>query len=251
MSALIAIKLVEIMKECSYVQKLGKNSFHNYKYAMASDVLEKVNDSLSKHGIATIVIPEMIEFRDVTTAKGNLEHLATIKVTIRLIDSESGESLELIGLGSGQDAGDKAIMKAQTAALKYAWMMSLQISTGDDPEADTSTDESTAPATSKPTAKSSQNNNQSKPQSKNQAQAQSKPLNEAQIKRFYSISQGKTNKEIISMIMDDQVPNRRLDGKFNWNAVSRAEYDQLCHLFETDEWQEVYQEIMDKELLAG
>lgn len=45
------------------------------------------------------------------------------------------------GFGSGQDAGDKAIMKAQTAAIKYAYMMSLCIATGDDPEADSKTDE--------------------------------------------------------------------------------------------------------------
>ena len=32
-------------------------------------------------------------------------------------------------------------MKAQTAAIKYAYMMSLCIATGDDPEADSKTDE--------------------------------------------------------------------------------------------------------------
>ena len=32
-------------------------------------------------------------------------------------------------------------MKAQTAAIKYAFLLSFAISTGDDPEADTHTDE--------------------------------------------------------------------------------------------------------------
>ena len=45
---------------------------------------------------------------------------------------------------SGQDAGDKAVMKAQTAAIKYAYMLSLCIATGDDPEADSKTDENSA-----------------------------------------------------------------------------------------------------------
>ena len=62
-------------------------------------------------------------------------------VKISIIDSESGETVDLYGIGSGQDAGDKAVMKAQTAAIKYAYMMSLCIATGDDPEADTNTDE--------------------------------------------------------------------------------------------------------------
>ena len=61
---------------------------------------------------------------------------------ILLIDKDSGETVTLTGIGSGQDGGDKAVMKAQTAAIKYAYMLSLAISTGDDPEADGKTDES-------------------------------------------------------------------------------------------------------------
>ena len=61
---------------------------------------------------------------------------------ILLIDKDSGETVTLTGIGSGQDGGDKAVMKAQTAAIKYAYMLSLAISTGDDPEADSKTDES-------------------------------------------------------------------------------------------------------------
>ena len=62
---------------------------------------------------------------------------------VTLIDSESGESFAIKGLGSGQDAGDKALAKAQTMALKYCYMASLAIATGDDPEADSKTDEAT------------------------------------------------------------------------------------------------------------
>lgn len=60
---------------------------------------------------------------------------------IMLVDAESGESVTITGLGSGQDSGDKAVMKAQTAAIKYAYLLSMAISTGDDPEADGRTDE--------------------------------------------------------------------------------------------------------------
>ena len=134
---LIAAKLTKIMQACSYVQKTGYNDFHKYKYATAADVLEKANESMVQNNVASIVRPELIEFRDVQNARGATEHLATVKTTITLIDNDSGETLELIGMGSGQDSSDKAVMKAQTAALKYAWMMSLNISTGDDPEADT------------------------------------------------------------------------------------------------------------------
>ena len=146
-------KMVEVMKDCRYIAKNGTNSFHGYKYATSADVLEKVNASLTKNGIVSIATPSLLQMQDVTTAKGNIEHLAAVAISVDLIDCESGEKLTLKGLGSGQDAGDKALMKAQTAALKYCYLLSLAIATGDDPEADTSTDESNATPTSPSTIK--------------------------------------------------------------------------------------------------
>ncbi|STY91764.1 ERF superfamily [Megamonas hypermegale] len=140
----IAKKLVNIMIECGHIAKNGLNSYHQYKYATAEDVLLKVNSALTKNKIASVVIPEIASMVDVTNLKGNTEHLVTVNVQIKLIDSESGECVDLFGIGSGQDAGDKAVMKAQTAAIKYAYMMSLCIATGDDPEADTKTDENSS-----------------------------------------------------------------------------------------------------------
>ena len=142
-NAKIAKKLVAVMNECSHVAKNGINSFHNYKYATAEDVLQKVNESLTKNKLASIVSPTLESMADVTNLKGNTEHLATVTVQVHIIDSDSGESVDLFGIGSGQDGGDKAVMKAQTAAIKYAFMLSLCIATGDDPEADGKTDEAT------------------------------------------------------------------------------------------------------------
>ena len=136
----IAAKLVKIMADCAYVQKNGLNDFHHYRFATASDVLEKVNASLVKNNVASVVVSELTDMVDTTNQSGKIEHLATVKTSLTLIDCDSGESLTLIGLGSGADVGDKAIMKAQTASLKYAYLMSLAIATGDDPEADSQTD---------------------------------------------------------------------------------------------------------------
>ena len=142
----IAKKLVQVMADCAYIQKSGTNDFHRYKYATAADVLEKVNASLVKHGVAVTAQAELIDLREVTTAKGNIERLATVRTTLTLVDSDSGESMVCSGLGSGQDPGDKASMKACTASLKYAWLMTLAIATGDDPEADSSVDQRMAEA---------------------------------------------------------------------------------------------------------
>ena len=139
----IAKKFVEVMKDCSHVAKNGSNDFHRYKYATAADVLEKVNASLTKHGLASVVTPNILDTQQVSTAKGNVENLVTVEVVVTLIDPDSGETLTIKGLGSGQDAGDKAVAKAQTMAIKYAYLNSLAIATSDDPEADLHTDEIT------------------------------------------------------------------------------------------------------------
>ena len=140
----IAKKLVKVMSECSHVIKNGQNDYHNYKYATAEDVLQKVNASLTKYNIASIVSPTLESMLEVLNRNEKKEHLATVSVQVHLIDSDTGESVDLFGIGSGQDSGDKAVMKAQTAAIKYAFMLSLCIATGDDPEADTGTDEATS-----------------------------------------------------------------------------------------------------------
>lgn len=148
----LGAKLVLIMKDCSYIQKSGFNEYHRYKFASASDVFERINAALVKYNVCSIVNAELIDMINTTNQSKN-ERFATVKTTVTLIDVDSGESLTCVGLGSGADVGDKAVMKAQTASLKYAYMMTLAIATGDDPEADIETDRRNAPqaaATNKP-----------------------------------------------------------------------------------------------------
>lgn len=141
----ISKKFVEVMRDCSHVAKNGSNEFHKYKYATAADVLEKVNASLTKHGLASVVTPNILDSQQISTAKGTVENFVTVEVVVTLIDPDSGETLTIKGLGSGQDAGDKAVAKAQTMAIKYAYLNSLAIATSDDPEADQHTDEVSQP----------------------------------------------------------------------------------------------------------
>ena len=146
----ITSKLVKVMEEVSHVQKNGTNEYHKYQYATAANVLEKVNEALCKNKICSVAKASLISLEHVTNAKGNQEHLATVQMNIRLIDSESGEYIDIAGLGNGQDSGDKAVMKAETASIKYAYMMAFNISTGDDPEADIRTDQFMAETSNEP-----------------------------------------------------------------------------------------------------
>lgn len=80
------------------------------------------------YGIIWAAVPELISLTDVKTNKGNIEKPAAVQVNISLMDADSDESLCITGIGSGQDSGDKAVMKAETAAIKYAYLLSLAIS---------------------------------------------------------------------------------------------------------------------------
>jgi hypothetical protein len=132
----IAEKLRIASEKCRYVQKDGLNDFHKYKFASAANILGHVNEALALAG-AAIVDTDVVILGETGTGK---ERVVTAKVSITIRDTETEETATFRGIGSGQDAGDKAAMKATTAAQKYAWIVGLSIETGEDPEADDATD---------------------------------------------------------------------------------------------------------------
>lgn len=132
----LAAKLALAARASGYVQKDAANQFHRYKYASAAAILWHVNAALCEHGLAVVdTLPEIVSVEGV-----GKDRVVTARMTLVVADTESDERATFRGLGSGMDSGDKAVMKAQTAALKYAWMVAFSISTGDDPELEESTD---------------------------------------------------------------------------------------------------------------
>lgn len=133
----LAKKLLSVMTECAHIGKDGYNNFSKYPYVTAAKVNDVVNSALVNVGIATTSKAEIIELREVATKEGKAERLATVKVAITLHDTDSEETLEISGVGCGQDVGDKGIAKAQTMAVKYAWKSCLLIAdASDDPDSD-------------------------------------------------------------------------------------------------------------------
>lgn len=135
-------KLILAARACGYVQKDSANLFHKYRYASAANVLAHINEAICNAGLAVVdTLPEIVDREGV-----GKDRVVTARMTIVVADTESGERATFRGLGSGMDSGDKAVMKAVTAATKYAWLCAFSISTGDDPEADETTDRRTAGA---------------------------------------------------------------------------------------------------------
>lgn len=145
----IADKLKVAAASCAYVQKDGSNTHFRYRFVSAANVLGHVNDALAAAGLAVVgTLPQVV-----STEGSGKDRIVTVSMTVTVADTESPERASFVGLGSGMDTGDKAVMKAQTAALKYAWLGAFSISTGDDPEADAETDKRTTQAQKKPADK--------------------------------------------------------------------------------------------------
>jgi hypothetical protein len=129
----LSVKLLEVMKDITWVEKRGENTFHNYKYATESDLVEMVRGKLSSRGIRT-------RFNLVSTArvaKGDKGGFITdIEVDWSFVDSQTGEIETSRVPGSGEDKGDKGVYKALTGSEKYWLMKTFLIPTGDDPEND-------------------------------------------------------------------------------------------------------------------
>ena len=127
----IGTKITAVMDICRYMPKDAENTFQHYRYTTAAGMFARINEAMVSQGLFTQVELTLLDMRDVTNAKGNTEKHATVSAKILVTDSETGEQATFMGLGSGQDAGDKSVMKANTAALKYAYIGGLCIAMSD------------------------------------------------------------------------------------------------------------------------
>jgi ERF superfamily len=132
----IALKLVAAMKAIDAVGKRGHNVKHDYDYVKAADVANEVRKALNDAGIAFTYSLVREEHWEKPTLSGGLLYFCQLIVEMSFIDSETGESLSVNGVGWGTDTMDKAPYKAMTGALKYGLRMNFLIPDESDPEND-------------------------------------------------------------------------------------------------------------------
>jgi hypothetical protein len=129
----ILVALNAAMRSCGYVQKTGKNTFHNYRYAGEGDLLEKLRPALVENGL--LLIPSVTHQSDIDEY-GNTRVI--VEYTLAHVSGEVWPH-PIIAHGCGNDrnkngVGDKGLYKALTGANKYFLFKLFQIETGDDPE---------------------------------------------------------------------------------------------------------------------
>ncbi len=134
--AKLAAKLVKVMGGIGHIPKRGRNDFFGYDYATEADVADAVRTALVAEGVVMIPSIADVREREVLTRKNQKEIVTTVTLDVTFIDADSGQTFTFQMAGAGQDGGDKGIMKAVSAAVKYAQLKALSLPTGDDPEAD-------------------------------------------------------------------------------------------------------------------
>lgn len=146
-------KLVEVSGEIGFMSFDAKNDFHKYGYVSAGAMIYKVNQALASRGVLLHASDETAEVIAITDKDGSTKGFhATSRIVLCACDGK--DTITSVGVGSGSDKGDKAVMKASTAAYKYALAHLFTIGWGaEDPEADTSTDKAASSAKKPPAAR--------------------------------------------------------------------------------------------------
>lgn len=129
MTQTFAEKMAHVSREAGHVQKDAVNTFHKYRYATADAVLSKVRQAMLEVGLY---------FHSVDSEVSWQGDVCVVRKTVTVTDGTTHATAS--AHGAGTDKGDKAPMKAETAAYKYAVAHLFGISWSDDPEADPETD---------------------------------------------------------------------------------------------------------------
>lgn len=114
--------------------KEGYNDFNKYNYLMEAQVTTKIKELFDIHGVVFHYQSEVTETKEYQGNNGGTQFLVTVKIPYSFYDVESGEKLDGVAYGQGADKGDKGIYKAITGAIKYIYMKTFNIPTGDDAE---------------------------------------------------------------------------------------------------------------------
>ena len=127
-------KLTKIQKEIKPMEKEGFNEFNKYPYLTEAQITTKMKELFDKYGVLFHYNSVIVDTKEYQGSKGDTQFLVTVKIDYAFIDSETEEKLSGIAYGQGADKGDKGIYKAITGAIKYIYLKTFNIPTGDDCE---------------------------------------------------------------------------------------------------------------------
>ena len=99
------------------IKKDGQNSFQHYSFQSEGAIKDAVKPALIKAGLVIKFSYEIVNQYDRTTGKGGNNHFVDLMGTFTVTDGHDEMTFTIPG--SGQDTGEKAMVKASTSAQKY------------------------------------------------------------------------------------------------------------------------------------
>lgn len=138
MDCTIYKKIVDVRKAIKDgMKKSWKNDLQNYSYFSDDQISEKFRNLFDEHEICFVYSSQITGCREISpTWKWTKQFVTDVLVNYKFVDIENGSMIEWTACWSWNDTGDKWVYKAITGAVKYIFMKTFQISTGDDPEKD-------------------------------------------------------------------------------------------------------------------
>jgi len=139
---IIATALNNVKKKISHIDKTGSNAHFKYDFVEEAHLISEVRSALIDQGL--IMAPCVSQPVQVFTGQGSGGNQTTVVFVQEYSLSHISGAVwphRIAVVAAGMDTGDKHVWKASTGASKYALMRLLQLSTGDDPEADGQVDE--------------------------------------------------------------------------------------------------------------
>lgn len=137
-------KLAKIAGELENIQKTGQmeKGAGGYKFVQASEIARILRPIFARESLTFVPTSAVVlDLHDEERDGRSPIHYITVRYDWLVTDGETGESLEVVSIGSGFDTGDKAAYKAATGAQKYAYLTALMLGSTDDAEAVQDTDE--------------------------------------------------------------------------------------------------------------
>ena len=119
-------KIFEVMNKSKGLEK-DMNVANQYNAVSEKAMLNTIKPLIKNAGL--IIFPCNTEINQVQN--GN-KSITQVKVTYKIVDTESGESIETVGIGNGADSQDKGAGKAFTYAYKAMLSKTFMLFSGED-----------------------------------------------------------------------------------------------------------------------
>ena len=130
-------KLAGVRSEIDGMSKEWKNDVQDYSYFSDDQISRTFRNLFNIYKIDFLYSSKITGCREISPTRSWTKQFVTdVLVEYKFVDIEDGSFVEWTACWSWNDTGDKWVYKAITGAVKYIFMKTFQISTGDDPEKD-------------------------------------------------------------------------------------------------------------------